>query len=57
MIPVMNPRISQMPFEWQITMENGLWWKREKGGRVGDGAGEVPKWLTVDPADVLLLRG
>ena len=46
-----------MPFEWQITMENGLWWKREKGGRVGDGAGEVPKWLTVDPADVLLLRG
>lgn len=57
LIPVMNPRISQMPFEWQITMENGLWWKREKGGRVGDGAGEVPKWLTVDPADVLLLRG
>ena len=57
LIPVMNPRISQMPFEWQITMENGLWWKREKGGRVGDGGVEVPQWLTVDPADVLLLRG
>lgn len=50
LIEVVSPRISEMPFERCITLENGLWWKTEKGGA-------VPRWLRVEPSSVLLLRG
>lgn len=57
LIPVHCPSISEMPFEWYITLENGLWWKKEKDIHTHDTAGLVPPWLRVEPSALLLLRG
>ena len=56
-IPVGNASITEMPFEWYVTLENGLWWKVEKTIHPHDSAGVIPQWLTVQPEAVLLLRG
>ncbi len=56
-IPVGNASITEMPFEWYVTLENGLWWKVEKTIHTHDSAGVIPQWLTVQPEAVLLLRG
>lgn len=57
LIPVQNPSISEMPFEWYITLEQGLWWKREKTIYTHDSAGMVPDWLRIRPSALLLLTG
>lgn len=57
LIPVRRPAISEMPFEWYITLENGLWWKRAKDMYTHDTAGVVPPWLRVEPSALLLLTG
>lgn len=55
-IPVGNPSVTEMPFEWYITLENGLWWKVEKTIHTHSSAGVIPEWLAVQPEAVLLLR-
>ena len=57
LIPVMKPSISEMPFEWYITLSNGLWWKKEKTIHTHDAAGVVPEYLRADPSAILLLKG
>lgn len=57
LIPVENPAVSEMPFEWYITLENGLWWKTEKTIHTHEAAGVVPQWLRVEPEALLLLTG
>ena len=57
LIPVGKPRISEMPFEWYITLENGLWWKREKSIHVHNPADAVPDWLRIAPSALILLKG
>ena len=57
LIRVTSPHISEMPFEWYITLDNGLWWKREKTIHTHNIAGQVPDWLRVEPSALLLLRG
>lgn len=57
LIKVENPGISEMPFEWYITLSNGLWWKKEKDIHTHDTAGVVPDWLRVEPSALLLLMG
>lgn len=57
LIPVSTPSISEMPFEWYITLGNGLWWKREKDIHTHNTAGMVPDWLRVEPSALLLLSG
>ncbi|MEE0025388.1 sulfate/molybdate ABC transporter ATP-binding protein [Methanobrevibacter sp.] len=44
----------EMPFEWQITLPNGLWWKYDKA--IYDHEFEIPKYLKVNPIDVILLE-
>ena len=44
----------EMPFEWEITLANGLWWKSEK--RIRDHEFEIPEYLKVNPKDILLLE-
>jgi molybdate transport system ATP-binding protein len=44
----------EMPFEWEITLENGLWWKVEKDIHCHDF--EVPQYLKVDPKHIILLE-
>ena len=57
LIPVHDPSISEMPFEWYITLDNGLWWKKEKDIHTHDTAGLAPDWLRVEPSAILLLTG
>ena len=44
----------EMPFEWQITLTNGLLWKIDKQMREHEF--EIPKYLKVDPKNILLLE-
>ncbi len=44
----------EMPFEWEITLANGLWWKREK--RIHEHEFTLPKYLKIDPESIMLLE-
>ena len=57
LIPVGKASVSEMPFAWYITLENGLWWKKEKEMNARGKAGMLPGWLRVEPSAVLLLEG
>ena len=56
-VNVMNTKdsaIIEMPFEWEITLANGLWWKRDK--QIHEHEFEIPKYLKVDPKNIILLE-
>ena len=55
-IPVENPKVSEMPFEWYITLQNGLWWKIGKTIHTHSADGLIPKYLRVAPEAILLLK-
>jgi molybdate transport system ATP-binding protein len=55
-IPVHSADISEMPFEWYVTLDNGLWWKTEKTIHTHTDAGLIPKGLCIDPGAILLLH-
>ena len=44
----------EMPFEWEITLANGLWWKRDK--QIHEHEFEIPQYLKVDPKNIILLE-
>ena len=44
----------EMPFEWEVTLANGLWWKVDK--RIREHELFVPEYLKVDPNDIILLE-
>ncbi len=46
--------VSRLPFEWYVTLENGLWWKLPKKLYAG-GENIVPETLCVPPERILLL--
>ena len=54
LINTVNASKLEMPFEWEITLENGLWWKIEKQMHNHDF--EIPKYLKINPEDILLLE-
>ena len=45
----------EKPFEWEITLSNGLWWKYDK--EIDEHEFEIPKYLNVDPKNIILLEG
>lgn len=49
-----NSKKLEMPFEWRITLSNGLWWIYEK--RIHDHDFEIPDYLKVDPKNIILLE-
>lgn len=49
-----NSKIIEMPFEWRITLSNGLWWIYEK--KINDPDFEIPNYLKIDPKDIILLE-
>ena len=49
-----NSTILEMPFEWEITLANGLWWKVDKQIDVHEFV--IPEYIKVDPKDVILLE-
>ncbi|WP_405266836.1 sulfate/molybdate ABC transporter ATP-binding protein [Methanobrevibacter sp.] len=44
----------EMPFEWEITLANGLWWKFDK--EIQEHEFEIPEYLKVDPKNIILLE-
>lgn len=51
-----NAEISEMPFEWQVNLENGLRWKTGKAIHNNDKSNVIPEYFTVDPKNILLLK-
>ena len=49
-----NSTILEMPFEWEITLPNGLWWKYDK--QIYEHEFVLPKYIKVDPKDIILLE-
>jgi molybdate transport system ATP-binding protein len=49
-----NSTLLEMPFEWEVTLTNGLWWKVDK--RIRDHELRIPEYLKVDPNDIILLE-
>lgn len=49
-----NAKKLEMPFEWEIILTNGLWWKCDK--QIHDHEFEIPKYLKVDPNNIILLE-
>ena len=50
----LNSKKLEMPFEWRISLSNGLSWIREK--RIHDHDFEIPDYLKVDPKNIILLE-
>ena len=56
-IPVGHAKISEMPFEWYVTLQNGLWWKIGKTIHTHSADGLIPEYVRVAPEAILLLKG
>ena len=46
--------VLEMPFEWEITLKNGLWWKYDK--LIYEHDFKVPNYIKIDPMDIILLE-
>ena len=57
LIPVREPKVSEMPFEWYGTLDSGLWWKGEKSIHTHAMGNALPEYLRVPPEAVMLLAG
>ena len=44
----------EKPFEWEITLANGLWWKYDKD--IHEHEFTIPEYLKIDPKNILLLE-
>ena len=44
----------EMPFEWEITLANGLWWKKDK--QIRDHEFNIPEYIKIDPNNIILLE-
>ena len=43
----------EMPFEWEITLANGLWWKYDK--QIHEHEFVVPDYIKINPKNIILL--
>lgn len=55
-IPVGNATVSRLPFEWYITLENGLWWKVPKAMEEQSRENLIPSCVTIPPDKIILLK-
>ncbi len=49
-----NAMKMEKPFEWEVTLANGLWWKFDKA--IHDHDFVIPKYLKVKPENIVLLE-
>ena len=49
-----NAVVLEMPFEWEITLANGLWLKAEK--KIHEHEFMIPDYLKVNPENIILLE-
>ncbi len=55
-IPTGQTRISRLPFEWYVTLENGLWWKIPKNLNGSGDEYDVPPYIRVEQERILLMK-
>ena len=55
-IPMRNPTLTELPFEWYVVLEQKIWWKVPKDMHSHDFSDRIPGALTVNPSSVMLLR-
>lgn len=53
--PVENPSVTELPFEWCITVREGILWKCPKNIRQHQAENSIPYGLGVKPSAVMLL--
>lgn len=55
-IPCGRSSVSKLPFEWYVTLENGLWWKlpKELGDRYRQDL--IPESISIPPDKIVLLK-
>lgn len=46
--------VLEMPFEWEVTLANGLWWKVDK--KIHEHEFNVPEYIKVDSKNIILLE-
>ena len=54
MFDTKNSTVLEMPFEWEITLANGLWWKCDK--LIYEHEFVIPEYLKINPKDIILLE-
>ncbi|MBR5360744.1 MAG: ATP-binding cassette domain-containing protein, partial [Lachnospiraceae bacterium] len=55
-IPCGQAMISRLPFEWYVTLENGLWWKQSRELDESYRSSVVPQYISVMPDKILLMK-
>ncbi len=53
-IDTSDSTLLEMPFEWQLTLANGLWWRCEK--QIDEHELVIPKYIKINPKDIILLE-
>ena len=53
-VDTINSAKLERPFEWEVTLANGLWWKCDK--QIHEHEFVIPEYLKVDPKDIILLE-
>jgi molybdate transport system ATP-binding protein len=46
--------VLEMPFEWEITLANGLWWKYDK--QIDEHDFVIPNYIKINPKNIILLE-
>ena len=49
-----NSTLLEMPFEWQVTLTNGIWWKSDK--QIDEHEFVITEYIKINPKDVILLE-
>ncbi len=55
-IPTGKVSISTLPFEWYVTLENGLWWKLAKDLDCSFSQDDVPKYISIAEDKIILMK-
>ena len=55
-IPLEDPVLTELPFEWYIVLKQNLWWKVPKNMHSHTFQDQLPCALRVDPSSIMLLR-
>jgi len=53
-VGTLNASKLERPFEWEITLANGIWWKVDK--QIYEHEFDIPNYLKVDPKNIVLLE-
>ncbi|MBR5766867.1 MAG: ABC transporter ATP-binding protein, partial [Lachnospiraceae bacterium] len=55
-IPCGRVMISRLPFEWYVTLENGLWWKTGRDLDDSKALNVLPQYVSIPPEKIILMQ-